>query len=242
MVGELAIEARALSHRYGAREVLRNLSLQVPRGGVFCIFGPNGAGKSTLLRLLDLLETPTQGRVIVGGVEAVPDARLALRRRMATAFQSPYLLRASVEANAAYGLRVRGQSHRKRRELARAALEAVGALQLRRLPAWKLSGGEAQLVSIACALAAHPEILFLDEPTGHLDPPNAGRIEALIRQYAAANTVVLVTHNLFQARRLAHYAAFLHQGELIEQGRAQDVLNLPRDDRTAAFISGEMPG
>ena len=242
MARELAIDARGLGHRYGAREVLRNVNLQVPRGGVFCIFGPNGAGKSTLLRLLDLLETPTEGRIIVAGVEALPEVRPALRRRMATAFQSPYLFRASVEANAAYGLRVRGRPRRERGDRAREALERVGAISLLRLPAWRLSGGEAQLVSIARALAVQPEILFLDEPTGNLDPPNAGRIEALIREYAAANTVVLVTHNLFQARRLAHYAAFLHQGELIEQGRAEDILNLPRDDRTAAFISGEMPG
>jgi len=175
-------------------------------------------------------------------VRATPDARPLLRRRMAMAFQSPYLFRASVGANVAYGLRVRGWPRRRRREQVREALEQVGALDLIRLPAWSLSGGQAQLVSIARALAVRPEILFLDEPSANLDPANAERVERLIREYAAASTIVLVTHNLFQVRRLADRAAFLYEGELVEEGPADEILNLPRDDRTAAFISGEMPG
>lgn len=242
MAAELAIRARGLSHRYGAREVLKQVNLDIPRGGVFCIFGPNGAGKSTLLRLLDLLETPAAGEIVIAGERATADLRPALRGRMAMAFQSPYLFRASVGANAGYGLRVRGWPRRERRARVREALEQVGALGLAREPAWRLSGGEAQLVSIARAIAVRPEILFLDEPSANLDPRNAGRVEALIREYAAASTVVLVTHNLFQARRLAQRGAFLHEGELIEQGPAEEILNLPRDPRTAAFISGEMPG
>ena len=242
MQGEVAIWARGIAHRYGARVVLRDVSLDIPRGGVFCVLGPNGAGKSTLLRLLDLLEAPAAGKILIGGARVTPEARSEMRRRMAMAFQSPYLLRASVGANTAYGLRVRGWSRRDRRARVREALEQVGAFDLVRQPAWGLSGGQAQLVSIARALAVRPEILFLDEPTANLDPSNAGRIEALVREYAAANTVVLVTHNLFQARRLADRAAFLYEGELIEHGPADEILNLPRDARTAAFISGEMPG
>jgi len=242
MGAESAIAARGLCHRYGAREVLRNVSLDIPRGGVYCVFGPNGAGKSTLLRLLDLLETPAAGAVIIGGQAATADARAALRRRMAMAFQTPYLFRASVGANTAYALRVRGWPRRERRARVRETLERVGAAGLVREPAWLLSGGEAQLVSIARALVAQPEILFLDEPSANLDPPNAAGVEALIADYATAHTVVLVTHNLFQARRLAQRAAFLFDGELVETGAADEILNRPRDPRTAAFISGEMPG
>jgi len=242
MGAEFAIQAQGLSQRYGGREVLRNVSLEIPRGGVFCIFGPNGAGKSTLLRLLDLLETPAAGAVIVGGSRATAEMLPALRRRMAMVFQSPYLFRSSVGANAAYGLRARGSPRRDRRARAREALERVGALDLIREAAWRLSGGEAQLVSIARALAVEPEILFLDEPTVNLDPRNAARVEALVREYAAASTVVLVTHNLFQARRVAQRGAFLHEGEIVEQGPADEILRAPRDSRTAAFISGEMPG
>jgi tungstate transport system ATP-binding protein len=237
-----AIQAMGLRHRYAEREIIRGISLDIPRGGVFCIFGPNGAGKSTLLRLLDLLETPAEGAITVDGHRVTPDARQGLRRRMAMAFQTPYLFRATVAANVAYGLRVRGAVRRERRARVAKALELSGASGLARLPAWRLSGGEAQLVSIARALAVEPEILFLDEPTANLDPANAGRVEALIREYAASHTVVLVTHNLFQARRLSQHAAFLFDGQLIEQGPAVEILNLPRDERTAAFISGEMPG
>lgn len=243
MIGaEFVIQARGLVHRYGAREVLRGINLDIPRGGVFCLFGPNGAGKSTLLRLLDLLELPSVGEVIIDGVRATADARTPLRRRMAMAFQSPYMLRAGAGANVAYGLRVRGWPPRRRRERVREALQQVGALDLIRQPAWSLSGGQAQLVSIARALAVGPQILFLDEPSANLDPSNAERIETLIREQAAASTVVLVTHNLFQVRRLADHAAFLYDGRLIEAGTAREILNAPHDDRTAAFISGEMPG
>jgi len=242
MGADLAIQVRGLTHRYGLREVLHNVSLDIARGGVFCIFGPNGAGKSTLLRLLDLLETPASGEIIILGARATPSLRPALRRRMAMAFQSPYLFRASVGANVAYGPRVRGWPRRERGARAREILEQVGALDLIRRPAWRLSRGEAQLVSMARALAVQPEILFLDEPSTSLDPPNAGRVEALIAEYAAGSTVVLVTHNLFQARRMAHRAAFLHEGEIVEQGMADQILTAPRDRRTIAFISGEMPG
>ncbi len=242
-MADFAIQVRDLTHRYGAQAFgLRGITLDIPRTGTFCIFGPNGAGKSTLLRLLNLLETPASGEITIGGVRAAPDTRLALRRRMAMAFQSPYLLRTSAGANTAYGLRVRRLGRRERGQRVREALEQVGALGLIRQPAWGLSGGEAQLVSIARALAVRPEILLLDEPTANLDPANAAGIEALIRDYAGANTVVLVTHNLFQARRLADRAAFLYDGRLIEHGPAEDILSLPRDERTAAFISGEMPG
>ncbi|UCH36409.1 MAG: ATP-binding cassette domain-containing protein, partial [Armatimonadota bacterium] len=158
MAGDLAIRARGLTRRYGTREVLRDVTLDIPRGGVFCVFGPNGAGKSTLLRLLDLLETPDQGEIIISGIRAAPDARPALRRQMAMAFQSPYLLRASVGANVGYGLRARGCPPRRRKERVREVLERVGALPMAREPAWKLSGGEAQLVSIARALAVEPGI------------------------------------------------------------------------------------
>jgi tungstate transport system ATP-binding protein len=242
MAAELAIQARGLSHRYGAREVLHNVSLDIPRGGVFCIFGPNGAGKSTLLRLLDLVETPAGGEIMIGGARVTPSLRPALRRRMAMAFQSPYMFRASVGANVTYGLRVRSWPRRQRGARAHEVLEQVGALDLIRQPAWRLSRGEAQLVSMARALAVRPEILFLDEPSTSLDPSNAGRIEALIAEYAARSTVVLVTHNLFQARRLAHRAAFLHEGAIVEHGIAAEILSAPRDRRTIAFISGEMPG
>jgi len=245
VAGEYAIQVRGLTQRYGVREVLSNITLDIPRGGVFCVFGPNGAGKSTLLRLLDLLETPAGGEVVIGGVRATTGAAPALRRRMAMVFQSPYLLRASVSANVAYGLRVRGWSRRQRRTRVREVLEQVGACDLMRRPAWGLSGGEAQLVGLARALAVKPEVLFLDEPEANLDPQNASRIEAVVREHAAAHTVILVTHNLFLARRLAattSRAAFLYDGQLIEQGPAEDILNLPRDERTAAFISGKMPG
>lgn len=226
---------------YAGRLVLNIEALTVRRGEILAVLGPSGAGKSTLLRLLNFLEQPDAGRLYFCG-EPLPreGAPLAWRRRVTTVFQQPQLLRASVAANVALGLRYRGVRDGHRR--VQAVLEMVGLAPLARQPAEALSGGEAQRVALARAVVLEPEVLLLDEPTANLDPANGALVEGLIRHWNAerGTTMVLVTHNMFQARRLAHRVALLLSGELVEVAPTQAFFEAPRDPRTAAFVRGEL--
>ena len=232
-----------VQHTYGTRTVLHIPSLTIDQGEIFTLVGPSGAGKSTLLRLLALLEPPTCGQVnlcLNGRRVEYGTASTADRRQLAMVFQRPALLSRSVRANVAYGLRVRGK--RDGRGQVDAVLERVSLAHLARARPRTLSGGEAQRVAVARALILEPRVLLLDEPTANLDPYNVRLIESLVReqhdQYGA--TIVLVTHNIFQARRLATRVAFVLDSELIETAPADAFFNRPHDQRTAAFISGDL--
>lgn len=230
-----------VEHRYGLRTVLRIPRLDVHPGEVLALVGPSGAGKSTLLRLLDFLEAPTSGRVLYQGRSYDPrTAPLDIRRRITTVFQKPLLLDMSVRRNVAYGLQLRGERDSRHRQ--DAALEAVGLHHLAEARPRTLSGGEAQRVALARALVLQPEVLLLDEPTANLDPANVRMIENIVRTANQEQnvTVVIVTHNVWQARRLAQRVAFLYEGELLELAPADDFFNQPRDPRTAAFLHGEL--
>lgn len=226
-------------HVYGERQVLQIDSLAVHRGEVLALVGPSGAGKSTLLRLLNFLETPTHGRIQFQNHASQP-MPLHLRRRVTTVFQRPFLLNRSVSANVRYGLRLRGR--RDDAHAVEAALAQVGLLEMARQSARTLSGGEAQRVALARALVIQPDVLLLDEPTANLDPQNVALIEKIIMQLneEQGTTLVLVTHNIFQARRLAQRAALLMDGRLIETAAADDFFQHPTNPQTAAFIRGEM--
>ena len=230
-----------VSKTYGPRTVLRVPELAVQRGEVLAVMGPSGAGKSTLLRLLNFLEPATTGSLTFDGhtVRDGQEAPLALRRRITMVFQRPQLFNASVLENVGYGLRLRGQA--RWREQSHQALERVGLLQLARAQASTLSGGEMQRVALARALVFEPDVLLLDEPTANLDPANVTIIEKLTR---AANdngaTIIISTHNVFQARRLSHRAVLLLDGSPIEIGDTSDMFSQPRDPRTLAFVQGEM--
>lgn len=230
-----------IQHRYGQRVVLRVPALSIRPGEIFAVVGPSGAGKSTLLRLMNFLEKPTQGRVIYHDQAWTPNTLpIKLRRQMTSVFQQPLLLNASVARNVAYGLRVRGARNGKAD--IRRALEEVRLAHLADQSANTLSGGEAQRVSLARALALNPELLFLDEPTANLDPGNVKLIEDIIRKanQERGATVVMVTHNVWQARRLAHRVALLYDGEIIEIAATEDFFERPRDARTRAFLSGDL--
>ncbi len=226
---------------YGTRTVLDIPALTVQRGEILAIMGPSGAGKSTLLRLLALLETPAQGEMLLhldGERVTAATASIAQRRRLAMVFQRPALLSRSVRANVAYGLRVRGERNGHKR--IDAALERVSLTHLASAHPRTLSGGEMQRVALARALVLEPHILLLDEPTANLDPYNVRLIEGLIReQHQHGTTIILVTHNIFQARRLATRVVLLLDGALIEEAPAEQFFGSPRDPRTAAFLSGE---
>jgi len=238
----LALSAREVSYLYGEQVALRQVTLDIAAGDFFALLGPNGAGKSTLLRLLALLEQPGGGEILVNDNIPSPSSLLKLRRQMALVFQNPLLFQTTVWSNITYGLKVRHLPKREISERAEWAINLVGLGGFESRNAGQLSAGESQLVNLARAFALRPQVLLLDEPTVDLDLHNAVKVEQVIQDYRRhlQPTVVLVTHNLFQARRLASNAGFLHEGRLVETGPCQELLKNPRDERTAAFVSGEM--
>jgi tungstate transport system ATP-binding protein len=233
-------ELRDVVKLYGQREVLHLDHLEIPRGEITCIVGPNGAGKSSLLRLLNFLESPTSGQIIFDGHPVNGQVPLALKRRVTTVFQRPLLLSGSVYENVAYGLKLRGEKGIEAR--VRQVLERVGLAEFARASVRTLSGGEAQRVALARAIVIEPEVLLLDEPTANLDPYNGSLIEKIVAglNREQGTTIVMVTHNVFQAKRLAHRVAFLLGGRKIEIAPAEQFFAAPTDPRTAAFIRGEM--
>ena len=231
-------QIESIRHAYGARIVLDLERLDVQRGETLAVIGPSGSGKSTLLRLMQFFEHPTRGRILFDG-QPIDDAPLGTRRRITTVFQRPVLLDRSVRDNVAFGLRLRGR--RDGRESIDQLIDRLGLTELASAPARSLSGGEAQRTALARALAVNPDVLLLDEPTANLDPYNVGLIESIIREQRERGvTIVLVTHHVFQARRLADRTALLLSGRLIEAAPTLELLDSPHDPRTHAFLSGEM--
>lgn len=230
-------QLRDLQHRYGDRLVLDLPSLEIQRGEILSIVGPSGSGKSTLLRLLQFLEQPTAGSITFDGTLIDRRPALEIRRRVATVFQRPLLLDRSVWENVAFGLQIRRAQQIDQK--VNFALDRVGLLPYAHTKARTLSGGEAQRVALARAIVIQPDVLLLDEPTANLDPYNVGLIENLIRDHDHL-TIVLVTHNIFQAKRLADRVGLLLTGKLIELAPTDQFFNVPSDPRTRSFINGEM--
>ena len=224
---------------YGDRTVLDIDELQIHAGEILALVGPSGAGKSTLLRLLNFLETLSSGTFVYNNQLMNGNVPIQTRRQVTTVFQRPVLLRSTVRANVAYGLGLRGLSANGSVD---AMLDRVGLKALSSAMAHKLSGGEMQRVALARALVIDPQVLLLDEPTANLDPYNVGLIEEIVREHnrARGTTVVLVTHNVFQAKRLAQRVGLMLGGRLVEVKNTSEFFDTPSDPRTAAFVRGEM--
>jgi len=237
-MNEFIYQLRDVTKEYNGRCVLQVDRLDIRQGEIFALVGPSGAGKSTMLRLLNFLEPPSGGHK----AEFTPSrpVPMTLMRRVTTVFQRPLLLNRSVQANVTYGLRLRGQRNSNHR--VEAALEEVGLKHMARQRARTLSGGEAQRVALARAIVLQPDVLLLDEPTANLDPYNVGLIEDIMQALSRQRetTLVLVTHNVFQAKRLAHRVALLLEGQIVEVSDVETFFESPRDPRTAAFVRGEM--
>jgi tungstate transport system ATP-binding protein len=235
-------QIRGLAKDYNGRRVLNLDRLDVRPGEVLALVGPSGSGKSTLLRLLNFLETPTLGEINFLGTSFKPGVEmpLSLRRRVTTVFQRPMLLDRSVRDNVTYGLRLRGVSDNVPH--LNTILEEVGLSSLAHQRARTLSGGEAQRVALARAMVLEPDVLLLDEPTANLDPYNVSMIENIVHRLSRMHrtTLVLVTHNIFQAQRLADRVVFLLDGKMIEIDESETFFKNPKDPRTKSFISGEM--
>jgi tungstate transport system ATP-binding protein len=235
--GILPVETRGLVFEAGGRRLIDGIDLTIGPGAVTAIVGPNGAGKSLTLRLLHGLIAPTAGEVLWAGRPA--DA--AVRRRQAMVFQRPVLLRRSAAANIRHALRARGISGAEARARAAEALSLAGLDHLAGVPARVMSGGEQQRLAVARAMALRPDILFLDEPTASLDPASTLAVEALIGKADRAGTkIVLVTHDLGQARRLADDVIFLVAGRVEAQRTIDRFFTDPESERARAFIEGRI--
>ncbi len=230
MSSALPLRARALGFSAGGVAVLRGVELAIGAGPPTLIIGPNGAGKSVLLRLLHGLLAPESG-----GVEWAAPPRAAM------VFQRPVMLRRSVRANALYPLGLAGVARAERAGRVEQALALVGLSALAERPARKLSGGEQQRLALARAAALRPEILFLDEPCASLDPTATRQVEQIIQAISGQGCkIVMTTHDLGQARRLAGDVVFLHQGRVLEQAPAETFFATPATMEAQAFLRGEL--
>lgn len=248
------LEVRELSVSYGGITVLEDVSLDVYKGCITALIGPSGCGKtsflSTLNRLADLnVNAEVNGEIALDGREINCDGVdvMALRRKIGMIFQQPNPFPLSIRRNLDLPLREHGmRSREKRDERIERALRNVGLWgEIRdRLdaPALSLSGGQQQRLCIARALILEPEVLLMDEPCSALDPISSGVVEDLISELQGEYTVIIVTHNLAQARRIANYAAFFWMtervGKLIEFGECRNLFDNPKSDLTAAYVSG----
>jgi tungstate transport system ATP-binding protein len=227
--------------RYGDSVALEVPSLTVERGEILAVIGPNGAGKSTLLRLIGLLQQPTLGKIYFHDREVIPTHGLEIRRRMASVFQEPLLLNASVYENASLGLKLRGLNRRATEQRVLPWLERLGISHLVKRQARSLSGGEAQRTSLARALTLDPEILLLDEPFSPLDPPTRDSLlldlQRILRE--TSMTTMLVTHQREEAFMLGDRVAVLIGGRIHQIGSAGEVFLHPISDAVARFVGAD---
>jgi len=238
----LTVEFNDVIKVYGKKEALDGASCRFNPGRINVLLGPNGSGKTTLLRLAALLEAPDGGSVVFSGGDLPVSPGTALMQRMTLVSQAPVMFNTTVFINMAYGLHMRGCEEGEVKRRVRDALELVGMGGFTGARATSLSGGEAQRVAIARAYALRPELLLLDEPSSNLDPDGGAVFEDILRKMnnEQGTTVVIVTHNLFQAKRLAHAAFFMYGGKIVEGGDATSFFSSPQNAVTAKFISGEM--
>jgi len=248
--GATTLTAVDLTLSFGSRAVLSNISLDVQQGVVTALLGPTGSGKTTLLRTFNRMNDKVTGYRHAGDV--LLDGRsiwhpgvelMSLRRRIGMLFQRPNPFPMSIMDNVVAGVRAhRLASRNGLKAIARQRLSEVGLLdavgeRLKDSP-FRLSGGQQQLLCLARALAIEPQILLLDEPTSSLDPNATESIEALIRTLVPRLTVVIVTHNLAQARRVSDRTVFLNQGRMVEHGETKQVFENPAEEETARYVAG----
>jgi phosphate transport system ATP-binding protein len=244
------MRAEELSVAYGGKPAVKEVTLPVRKGEVLALIGPSGCGKTTLLRslnrLTDLTATATRaGRITLDG-EDVDELEITdLRRRVGMVFQQPNPFPLSIFDNVAYGVREQGSRRPGNAEVepqVEEALERAGLLDEVRdnlkHPALRLSGGQQQRLCIARSLAVRPEVLLLDEPCSALDPRSTSTIEDLIVKLRSEVAIVIVTHNLQQAYRIADHVGFMYLGELVEYGPADQVFGEPKAKRTRDYVAG----
>ncbi len=246
------MEVDSLTLRFGEKTILSDVSVAFPRGTVTALIGPTGSGKSTFLRTLNRMNDRVSGfrhdgDVTLDGVSvwAPHQDLLSVRRRVGMLFQRPNPFPMSIRDNVVAGVKAHGIAKGRQ-------LDVVAETRLREVGLWdavkdrlgespfRLSGGQQQLLCLARALAVGPEMLLLDEPTSSLDPGSTESVENLMRQLTPALTLIVVTHNLGQARRVSQSTILFYDGRLIEHGATSELFDAPRDPRTQRYVNGLM--
>ncbi|MGO9763012.1 MAG: phosphate ABC transporter ATP-binding protein [Solirubrobacteraceae bacterium] len=248
--GPERLSLRDVSIAYAGKPAVKSVSLSVHQGEVLALIGPSGCGKTTLLRTLNRLTELTasasrSGEILLDGEDIHDLVDTTLRSRVAMVFQQPNPFPMSIFDNVAFALREQGRKRPGRRELEPLVIDALRRAGLYDevrddldRPALRLSGGQQQRLCIARAIAPRPEVLLMDEPCSALDPISTGVIEELIGELRRDLAVVIVTHNLAQAHRVADKVAFMYLGDLVEYGTAQDLFEDPRAERTREYVRG----
>jgi phosphate transport system ATP-binding protein len=246
------METADLTLRFGEKTILSSIDMRFGRGSITALIGPTGSGKSTFLRTLNRMNDKVTGFRYAGEVTlegrsiwASGTDLLELRRRVGMLFQRPNPFPMSIKDNVVAGVRAHRIAKGKQ-------LDVVAEQRLREVGLWdavkdrlndspfRLSGGQQQLLCLARALAVGPDVLLLDEPTSSLDPISTEYVEALLRQLAPALTLIVVTHNLAQARRVSHETMFFYDGQLVEHGPTTDLFENPKDPQTERYVTGRI--
>ncbi|MEO3434880.1 phosphate ABC transporter ATP-binding protein PstB [Inquilinus sp. CAU 1745] len=247
----LKMTAREVKVRYGEKEALHGINIDIPENEVLSLIGPSGCGKSTFLRCLNRMNDSIENAVVTGTItldgEDIYDRQLdvvQLRARVGMVFQKPNPFPKSIFDNVAYGPRIHGMTTR------RDELEGIVQQSLESAGLWKevkdrlaepgtgLSGGQQQRLCIARAIAVNPEVILMDEPCSALDPIATAVIEELIDELRRNFTIVIVTHNMQQAARVSQKTAFFHLGDMVEHSPTEEIFTNPRDERTQGYITG----
>lgn len=223
---------------YGSVRALDSISMEIVGGKTTALVGINGAGKTTLLRIMAGLEKQDKGSIFFNGKET---NEKELRQIATLVFQKTAMFSRSVYDNLAYGLKIRGKKDAEIKKSIALALRAVGLRNFENRKARKTSGGEQQRISLARAFLLDPQILLLDEPTANLDPNSATIIErAIMSRTKEKNIVILATHNLNQAKRLANEIVHLYDGKIVETASPEEFFRNPRSEISAKFINGQL--
>jgi phosphate transport system ATP-binding protein len=246
------VHSNGLSLSFGPKRILSDIHVPFRRGTITALIGPTGCGKSTFLRTINRMNDKVPGFKFEGDVTlegesiwATKQDLLSLRRRVGMLFQRPNPFPMSIRDNVVAGVKAHQIAKGKQ-------LDVVAEERLRQVGLWeavkdrlgdspfRLSGGQQQLLCLARALAVGPEVLLLDEPTSALDPISTELVEGLLRQLTPALTLIMVTHNLGQARRASDNTMFLYEGQLVEHGPTEDVFERPKEARTEHYVTGRM--
>lgn len=234
----VTLQVAGLEKNYRTAKALDSVSLNVQGGSLAVLLGVNGAGKTTLLRILAGLEPPSKGTVSINGI--IMSAQ-ELRKVSTLVFQKTVMFNRNVYDNLAFGLRIRGKSDIEIAHQVSEALSSVGLKDFQKRKAKKTSGGEQQRISLARAFLLNPRILLLDEPTANLDPNSARIIEKAIDNHKRSDTIIIMaTHNLGQAKRLADQVVYFHCGKVIETAPPKELFDNPQHEVTKKFVRGEL--
>jgi tungstate transport system ATP-binding protein len=242
------LQATDLSKEYTGHPVLKRMTIAIKEGEAFALIGPTGSGKTTLIRLLDLLLSPTTGRIHFDGIDVTHNkhARLEARRKMSYVQQKPVVFSMNVYDNVAYGLKLRHESNDFIKRKVDEALDLVGMNDYGTRNAKTLSGGETQRVAIARALVTEPVMLFLDEPTANLDPISVSKVEQVVQDIIDEKKVAIVmaTHDMVQGQQLATRIGVLLEGDLMQVGSPSEIFSSPESQKVAEFvgIKNMLPG